>query len=232
MYSTNIDWAMLACAKWRAKSKPAKIYKYSEGGEQLTYKMVIVQRLTFEAEEIGKEIAIFEERRERLSKILQDTQQQPEVLLKVDRAKEIQTNLKKLKKKLQRTKVDLRHSRKMVTFTSTDPDCIDESEEWSKRVTVNEENLESLTTQIRDLDEINRRENAEVLNVLAAIKDVKARVADAKGRLGQIRNLIDVHSRTAKQPQTISPSSIVGSHKELDDGCLRPCALCGLGFPH
>ena len=64
LYSTNIDWAMLACAKWRAKSKPAKIYKYSEGGEQLTYKMVIVQRLTFEAEEIGKEIAIFEERRE------------------------------------------------------------------------------------------------------------------------------------------------------------------------
>ena len=184
LYSTNIDWVMVVCAKWRAKSKPAKIYKYSEGGEQLTYKMVIVQRLTFEAEEIGKEIAIFEERCERLSKILQDTRQQPEVLLKVERAKEIETNLKKLKKKLQRTKVDLRHSRKMVTFTSTDPDCIDESEEWSKRVAVNEENLESLTTQIRDLDEINRRENAEVLNALAVVKDVKARVADAKGRLG------------------------------------------------
>ena len=128
--------------------------------------------------------------------------------------------------------MDLKHSRKMVTFTSTDPDCIDESEEWSKRVTVNEENLESLTTQIRDLDEINRRENAEVLNALATVKDLKARVADAKGKLGEIRNLIDVHSRTAKRPQTISPSSIVGSHEELDDGCLRPCALCGLGFPH
>ena len=194
--------------------------------------MVIVQRLTFEAKEMGKEIAIFEERRERLSKILQDTRQQPEVLLKVERAKEIETNLKKLKKKLQRTKVDLRHSRKMVTFTGTDPDCIDESEEWSKRVIVNEQNLESLTTQIHDLDEINRRENAKVLNALAAVKDVKARVADAKGRLGQIWNLIDVHSRTAKRPQTISPSSIVGSHEELDNGCLLPCALCGLGFPH
>ena len=121
----------------------------------------------------------------------------------------------------------------MVTFTSTDPDCIDEFEEWSKRITINEENLESLTTQIQDLDEINRRENAEVLNALAAVKDVKVRVADAKGRLGQIRNLIDVHSRTTKQPQTITPSSIVGSHEEeLDDGCLRPCALCGRGFPH
>ena len=154
------------------------------------------------------------------------------MLLKVERAKEIETNLKKLKQKLQRTKVDLRHSRKMVTFTSTDPNCIDVSEEWSKRVTVNEENLESLTTQIRDLDEINCRENAEVLNALAVVKEIKVRVADAKGRLGQIRNLINVHSRTAKQPQTISPSSIVGSREELDNRCLRPCALCGLGFPH
>ena len=233
LYSTNIDWAKLACAKWRAKSKPTKIYKYSEGGEQLTYKMVIVQRLTCEAEEIAKEIAIFEEKREQWSKILQDTRQQPEVLLKAKRAKEIETNLKKLKKKLQRTKVDLRHSRKMVTFTSTDLDCIDESEKWSQRVTNNEENLESLTTQIRDLNEINRRENAEVLNALATIKDVKVRVADAKARLEQIRNLIDMDSRTTKRPQTISPSSIVGSHRdELDDGCLRPCALCGRGFPH
>ena len=27
LYSTNIDWAKLVCAKWREKSKPAKIYK-------------------------------------------------------------------------------------------------------------------------------------------------------------------------------------------------------------
>ena len=80
--------------------------------------------------------------------ILQDTRQQPKVLLKAERAKEIEKNLKKLKKKLQRTKVDLRHSRKMVTFTSTNPDCINEFEEWSQRVTNNEENLESLTIQI------------------------------------------------------------------------------------
>ena len=36
LYSTNIDWTKLACAKWRAKSRPAKIYKYLEGGKQLT----------------------------------------------------------------------------------------------------------------------------------------------------------------------------------------------------
>ena len=33
LYSTNIDWAKFACAKWMAKSRPTKIYKYSEGGK-------------------------------------------------------------------------------------------------------------------------------------------------------------------------------------------------------
>ena len=56
---------------------------------------------------------------------MQDTRQQLEVLLKAERIKEIEKNLKKLKKKLQRTKVGLRHSKKMVTFTAIDPDCID-----------------------------------------------------------------------------------------------------------
>ena len=164
---------------------------------------------------------------------MQDTWQQLEVLLKGERSKEIEKNLKKLKKKLQRTKVDLKHSRKMVTFTSTDPNCIDKSEEWSQRVTNNENNLQSLTTQICNLDEINRRENTEVLNAVAAVKDIKVRVAYARSRLGQICNLIDVHSRTTKRPQTINPSSIVGSlEEEQNDGCLKPCALCGRGFPH
>ena len=72
---------------------------------------------------------------------MQDTRQVPEVLLKAERTKEIEKNLKKLKKKMQRTKLDLIHSKKIVTFTATNPDCIDKSEEWSQRVTNNEENL-------------------------------------------------------------------------------------------
>ena len=32
LYSTNIDWAKLASAKWRAKTRPARIYRYIEGG--------------------------------------------------------------------------------------------------------------------------------------------------------------------------------------------------------
>ena len=128
------------------------------------------------------------------------------MLLKAERTKEIEKNLKKLKKMLQRTKVDLKPSKKMVTFTTIDPDCIDEFKEWSQRVTNNEEILQSLTTQIHDLDEINCRENAEVLNAIAAVKDVKVRVADARGRLGQICNLIDVHSRTTSRPQLLVSS--------------------------
>ena len=41
-YSTNIDWAKLASAKWKAKTRPARIYRYTEGGNQLTYKKVIL----------------------------------------------------------------------------------------------------------------------------------------------------------------------------------------------
>ena len=115
------------------------------------------------------------------------------MLLKAKRTKEIEKNLKKLKKKLQRTKVDLKHSKKMIAFTATDPDSFDECEEWSQRVTNNEENLHSLAKQVCELDEINRKENIEVLSAVAVVKDVKVRVADAKGRLGQIHNLIDMH---------------------------------------
>ena len=32
LYSTTVDWAKLAFAKWRAKPLPAKIYYYAEGG--------------------------------------------------------------------------------------------------------------------------------------------------------------------------------------------------------
>ena len=51
LYSTNIDWAKLASAKWRAKTRLARIYRYIEGGNQLTYrtysltKMRLMRRL-------------------------------------------------------------------------------------------------------------------------------------------------------------------------------------------
>ena len=118
-------------------------------------------------------------------------------------------DLKKLRKKLHRTKVDLKHSKKMAAFSATDPNCSKESKEWRQRITKNEECLDSLITQIQELGEINCRENVEVLNALAAVKDIKKRVADAKGRLGLIQNQIEVHTRTSKRPQTITPSSII-----------------------
>ena len=233
LYSTNVDWAKLACTKWRAKLRPAKIHKYSEGREQLIYWRIILQRLHTNIEEIGVEIAQLEEKRKRLNKIVQDIRQQPNVLLKAERCKEIERDFKKLKKKLHRTKVDLKHSKKMAAFSATDPNCIDEAEEWSQRVTTIEENVESLNNQILELHEINNRENAKVLKAVAVVKDVKIRIAKAMGRLEQIWNLIKVHGMSNKQPQKISPSCVIGEHEEFnDEGCLKPCTLCGRGFLH
>ena len=73
LYSTNIDSAKLACAKWKAKSRPAKIYRYTEGGEHLTYRKVILYRLESNVEGIGEEIAELEEKREWLNRTLQET---------------------------------------------------------------------------------------------------------------------------------------------------------------
>ena len=70
-----------------------------------------------------------------------------------------------------------------------------------------------MTTQIQDLDEVNQRENAEVLDALAVVREVKVRLAHAQGRLGQIHNLYEVHGRTMRRPQTFSPSSILGTSK-------------------
>ena len=127
IYSTNIDWAKLACAKWRAKSRPAKLYRYSEGGEHLTYTKVILGKLGSDADDVGEEILELEEKRERLDIIVQEMRQLPEVVMKVERCKEINTELKKLKKKLHRLKVDMKHSKKMAAFSATDPNCSEES---------------------------------------------------------------------------------------------------------
>ena len=95
--------------------------------------------------------------------------------------------LKKLRKKLHQLKVDLKHSKKMAAFSATNLDCSEESKEWRQRVTKNEDCLDSLMIQIQELDEINCRENSEVLNAMVAVKDVRKRLADAKGRLGLIQ---------------------------------------------
>ena len=232
IYSTNIDWAKLACAKWRAKSRPAKLYRYSEGGKHLTYAKVILGKLGSDADDVGEEILELEEKRERLEIIVQETRELPEVVMKAERCKEINSDLKKLKKKLHQLKVDLKHSKKMAAFSATDPDCSEESEEWKQRVSKNEESLDTLITQIQELDEINRRENSKILNAMAAVKDVRKRLSDAKGRLGLIHYQIEVHSRTSRRPRSITPSPILADLQEEDeDGCLKPCSLCGRGFP-
>ena len=159
---------------------------------------------------------------------MRDIRQLPEVLLKADKNKEIETDLKRLRKKLQRTKVDLKHSKKMAVFSATDPKCIEELEEWLQRVTRNKEKLQSLTIEIQELSEINQTETIEVLNAIAAMKEVKVRLAHAQGRLGQIQNLYAVHNRSTRRPQTFSPSYILRDLQNDDDnGNMKPCALCG-----
>ena len=187
--------------------------------------------LESDAEDVGEEIVELEEKQERLDRTVQETGQLPEVDIKAERCKEINTDLKKLRKKLHQTKVDLKHSKKMAAFSATDVDCNEELEEWRQRVIKNEECLDFLIIQIQELDEINHRENSKVLNALTAVKDVKKRVVDAKGRLKLIQNQIEVHSKTSKQPQSITPSSIIVDLQEDDkDSCLKPCSLCGRGF--
>ena len=100
LYSTNIDWAKLASAKWRAKTRPARIYTYTEGGNQLTYKKVILQNLQFDKDEINEEIVELQEKKDLVTKSIHDIRQLPEILLKADRMTEIETELKKIKKKL------------------------------------------------------------------------------------------------------------------------------------
>ena len=97
---------------------------------------------------------------------------------------EIETELKRIRKKLQRTKIDLKHSKKMAKFTATDPKCNEESKEWLQRITSKEEQIQSLISEIEELSEINQKENPEVLNALAIVKEVKTRLAHALGRLG------------------------------------------------
>ena len=114
----------------------------------MTYAKVILGKLGSDADDIGEEILELEEKREWLEIIVQETRKLPEVVMKAERCKEINSNLKKLKKKLHRLKVDLKHSKKMAAFSATDPDCSEESDEWRQRVIKNEECLDTLITQI------------------------------------------------------------------------------------
>ena len=95
----------------------------------LTYTKVILCRLESDAEDVGEEIVELEEKREQLDRTVQETQQLPEVIIKAERCKESSTELKKLRKKLDRLKVDLKHNKKMTASSATDPDCSEESVE-------------------------------------------------------------------------------------------------------
>ena len=66
LYSTTIDWAKLASAKWRAKPLPAKIYYYTKGGQELTYKKIFLERLDVRADAIDEQLGHLEEGKERL----------------------------------------------------------------------------------------------------------------------------------------------------------------------
>ena len=66
LHSTTIDWAKLASAKWRAKPLPTKIYYYIEGGQELIYKKIFLERLNVRADAIDEQLGHLEEERERL----------------------------------------------------------------------------------------------------------------------------------------------------------------------
>ena len=66
LYSTTIDWAKLASAKWRAKALSTRIYYYTEGGHELTYKKILLERLDIKADAIDEQVEHLEEERERL----------------------------------------------------------------------------------------------------------------------------------------------------------------------
>ena len=112
----------------------------------MTYKKVILHRLESDVKDVGEEIAELEEKQEWLNRTVEKTRQLSEVVIKEERCKEINMDLKKLRKKLRRTKVDLKHNKKMVAFIAADRDCSEESKNWRQKVTKNEECMDSFIT--------------------------------------------------------------------------------------
>ena len=123
LHSTTIDWAKLAFAKWRAKPLSSKIYYYTEGGQELTYKKIFLERLTATADGIEEQLGHLEEERERLWNQLKNSQSSPEEAEKAEKQKEVESQVKNLNSQLRSAKFSLKTNRKMASFMATDPSC-------------------------------------------------------------------------------------------------------------
>ena len=91
-----IDWAKLGSAKWRAKPLPSKIYYYTEDGEELTYKKIVLERLTATADGIEEQLGHLEEERERLQNQLKNSHSSLEEAEKAEKQKEVESQVKNL----------------------------------------------------------------------------------------------------------------------------------------
>ena len=234
LHSTTIDWAKLASAKWRAKTLPAKIYYYTEGGQELTYKKIFLERLNATADGIDEQLGHLEEERERLRNQLKISQSSLEEAEKAEKQKEVESQVKNLNAQLRSAKFFLKTNRKMASFMATDPSCTQECEEWTQCVARDVVDIVALRKQIKDLKENTLHGNSNLISAKAALINVKKRILDAKGTAAVVRDLLEVYGKRTQRPQSITPSCIVGEVTDLNDNeeFVQKCGLCNTGFPN
>ena len=116
---------------------------------------------------------------------------------------------------------------------ATDPSCTQECEEWNQCIARDVEHIVALRKQINDLKEITLHSNSDLISAKAALRSVKIRILDAKGRVAAVRDLLEVYGKRTRRPQSISPSCIVGEMTDPNDSeeFVQKCALCNVGFP-
>ena len=121
----------------------------------------------------------------------------------------------------------------MASFMATNPNCLEECEEWTQCVSKNEEDIVALQKQIGDLKEILLVGNSELIKAKGALKDINKSIVHAKGRATTVRDLIEVYGKWTRRLQSITPSCIIGEVADPNDSeeFVYKCALCNIGFP-
>ena len=91
----------------------------------------------------------------------------------------------------------------------------------------------ALRKQINDLKENTLHSNSDLISAKAALRSVKNRILDAKGRIAAVRDLLEVYGKRTRRPQSITPSCIIGEMTDPNDSeeFVQKCALCNTGFP-
>ena len=185
------------------------------------------------ADGIEEQLGHLEEERERLRNQLKNSRSSPEDAEKAGKQKEVESQVKNLNTQLRSAKFSLKTNRKMASFMATDPSCTQECGEWNQCVARDVEHIVALRKQINDLKEITLHSNSDLISTKAALRSVKIRILDAKGRAAAVRDLSEVYGKRTRQPQSISPSYIVGDMTDPNDSeeFVQKCALCNTDFP-